>query len=1312
VADAPDFAIGLPDGPEALRLAPAADYNRRPVPPPGSTRTHAMTRPSPAFCLALGLLASKAGAAEESTPLPKVPAGWKVELVTQAPAIAYPTAVVAAPDGTIYLGQDPMDMPGPVNRPIDSVVAIKDGKVRVFAEKLWSVMGLEWIDDTLYVVHAPFLSAFRDTDGDGLADSRVDLITGLGPKVPGFSGLNDHVASGLRLGMDGFLYIAVGDKGIYEGVGKDKAKIQLHGGGVIRIRPDGTGLEVVSTGERNPLSVALTATDEIFTYGNDDDGKKWPNSLTHHIVGGHYGYPYQFLDHPERCLPIVGGELGGAGAQGVCYNEDGLPARYRGNLFFADWGLQRVDRFVVAKAGGTFKLVTREPFITRGDLADFRPFSLCVTPDGAGFYLVDWAYPGWLADGPKTGRLYRVSYEGADKPTPAPRPEGAGLASLPALNHPALAVRLQAQRAILKKAAEEKIDRITFEMEVLKSIRNLAGDAPGQLHAIWMVNEKALKVSVVPEAGEGQDRGLLVDYFRAEKSPEVRLQAVRCRGIRNEPEPSNILLILPVDPRSSLKDRDAAVRREAAIALGRVGDRGTVPALMAALGDPDPFVDWSIRRALRTLNAWGDGHALTAALLDPRRRESALKLADETWSVPVVEALYDALAKTRDVPGRARIVTVLAGLYRQYPAWSGNWFGTNPLAGEFPRRTQDWDKTAMERVLDGLAKGTEDADATVRAAGVAGLMAAGKPAAPILWSRLGLEADPANLAAIARGLGALNDYKAIPGLAALAQDGKRPISVRAAALDALAGFRGPDSLKARFAVAFDPRTPSELVAQVLPPLGRSGALPANDLAGFVDRPEGAVRAAALLTIAGLNDVPPFVAERVVGRLDDPDPDARKAAIAAVANLKLDDAVPGLLTLAGDDAYRTEATLGLCALRDPRALDVYFAAIGDRNPDLRRAGAAALAAVGEAAAPAIEAKARAGTLNGGAALAVERALTRFKPVADWRVIGPFARTTPTVFVGEPAIAFGRVHLGAGEQPIAWTPAEADPATGRVVLDDLKAGAGDRGGFGYDTNGSPDLAAFGFAEISAEQDRPALLLIGSSGGLLVTLNERVVLNYSNFAGRAYAADSDLVPVRLKAGKNRLLVKSRQGIGAWSFGVQVSEPSAGALAARPPGFDPELYRGFAAEHDGNARFGEALFFDARGIGCARCHAANGRGKADLGPDLTGLALKYDKSELIRSVLEPSARIATGYQPVLVATADGKVHSGLVRAESAAHLDLADADGKVTRIDKPAIEERRVGDVSLMPAGLVEPLSPQEFADLIGYLQSLKAAPVAAGH
>ena len=1270
-----------------------------------------MTRSRSALALALafGLHTAPARAEEKAVTMPRVPEGWKVELIAQAPAIVFPTAIVVGPDGTIYLGQDPMDMPGPVNRPIDSIVTLKDGQITTFADKLWSVMGLEWVDDTLYVVHAPFLSALRDTDGDGKADERVDIMTGLGPKVPGFSGLNDHVPSGLRLGMDGFLYIAVGDKGIPKGVGKDGTTITLFGGGVIRIRPDGTGLEVVSTGERNPLSVALTATDEIFTYGNDDDSKKWPNSLTHHIVGGHYGYPYQFLDRPDRCLPITAGQLGGSGTQGLCYNEDGLPARYRANLFFCDWGLQTVERFVIEKAGATFRVKARESFVTKGDLVDFRPFSLAVTPDGAGFYLVDWAFPGWLADGPRTGRLFRLTYEGPDRPTPTPRPVGSDVKSLvAALDHPAHAVRLRAQRALGKNDAAEAA-RLLFER-----IENLQTTGPGRLHALWALDVIRARNAVSFDFTRELE---FVKFVLNGPDPEFNRQLARYWGIRNggrirrEGERQSRQHRNLTDPGILMKDRDPAVRREAAISLGRSGSPDDVPALMDALGDADPFVDWSIRRALKALNRC-DARRLTAALLDPKRRDSALKLADESWTAEVVEALNAALEKTVDAPTRARLVTILAGLYRKYPEWSGKWFGTNPLAGEFPRKTLDWDARAMDRILGGLAKRLDDSDAKVRAAVIAGLVSVGKPASALLRSRLGLEKDDDNLAAIARGVGGLNDYEAVPGLAALATDARRPVPVRAAALDALAGFRGPSSLNARFTLAFDETAPAELVARVLPPLGRLGALPPGDLAGFLDRSDPAVRVAALMTLGAMQSVPPGVAERLAARLDDPAPEVRKAAIAAIAGQKIAEAVPRLLELTQDESTRTEATLGLCALRDSRALPAYLNAIRDRNPDLRRAGESALTAIRDEVGLELEAQARSGKYTGAAALALERALTRFKPVVDWKVIGPFARTTPAVFLAEPSIDFGRIHVGAGDQPIAWTPAQGDAATGRVVIDDFKAGAGDRGGFGYDVNGSPDLAAFAFAEIASDADRPSLLLIGSSGTILVTLNERVVFNYANFAGRPYAADSDMVPVRLKAGRNRVLIKSRQGIGVWSFSVQVSEPSAAALAARAPGFDLEAYRAFALEHDGDARRGEAIFFDPKGIGCVKCHAAAGLGHATVGPELTGLALKYDRAELIRSVLEPAARIATGYQPVLVSTTAGQVLTGQIRAETDAQLDLIDADARVTRIPKAEIAERRVGTVSLMPTGLVEPLSTQEFADLIAYLQSLKSAPAPPPH
>jgi putative heme-binding domain-containing protein len=148
----------------------------------------------------------------------------------------------------------------------------------------------------------------------------------------------------------------------------------------------------------------------------------------------------------------------------------------------------------------------------------------------------------------------------------------------------------------------------------------------------------------------------------------------------------------------------------------------------------------------------------------------------------------------------------------------------------------------------------------------------------------------------------------------------------------------------------------------------------------------------------------------------------------------------------------------------------------------------------------------------------------------------------------------------------------------------------------------------------------------------------------------------------------------------------------------------------HEGDPRQGEAIFFDARRAGCARCHSVGRQGTATIGPDLTGLALKYDRAELIRSVLEPSSRIATGYQPVIVATRDGQVVTGVVHAETADRLELADAEAHITPIPKRDIQVRRVGEVSIMPAPSVESLSPVEFSDLISYLASLKQPPQAA--
>ena len=1220
------------------------------------------------------------GADQPGHPLPAPAQDWAIELAAQSPQIVFPTAIVAAPDGTVYVCSDPMDMPGPPTEPIDRVLAIKKGQTTVFADKLWSVMGLEWLGGTVYVVHAPFISAFRDNDSDGKADSRIDLVTGLGPKLPGFNGINDHVASGIRLGMDGFLYIAVGDKGIPRGVGRDGKTIQMHGGGVIRVRPDGTGLEVVSTGECNPLSVALSATDDVFTYGNDDDSKKWPNSLTHHIVGGRYGYPYQFLTAPHRALPIMAGEFGGSGAQGICYNEDGLPAEYRGNLFFCDWGLQTVFRFEIKKAGGTFAVSRRTALVSKGDVTDFRPFSLAVAAGGQGLWLVDWAYNGWLASGPRTGRLYRLRYTGPNKVVPAPRPIGDDtMLRVESLDHPALAVRLESQRILERKGPAI--------VPVLAERLKAREPETGRLHAIWAL-----------DAIGGTDARRAIGAMLADPSPRVRLQAARSVGIRRDR--AFLPQLLPL-----LTDRDAAVRRDAAIAAGRLGDAGAGPALFAALGDSDTFAAWSVRQAIRRLNAWNT-QALVAALLDERRLESALRLTDEAWAVPVVAALSEALGRTSSVPVKARIVANLAGLLHRYPEWSGQWFGTNPLAGQFPRKTADWSSEGMKGVRDGLALALNDRDSLVRFQAIVGLSEAGPTAAPLLRAALVKEPDPTNQAVLAETLGALSDPLAVPIMTAIVSDAGRTEAVRAAALGALSRSRDPQSLRARFTLLYDPKASASLVARALPDLARSGFLPANDLASFLEHSAPAVRAAALLSLNVKKGLTSDLGQSVLDRLGDKEAEVREAAMLAIVPLKLRAAIPRLLAIAGDrhSPDRTAAIEALCGMPDRRAVSFYLAAIQDLDPRLRRAGESALLSIRDSVRDHLTSALSSGTLSDSAAMTLERVLARFEPIRDWRVIGPFPRTTASLFVGQPAINFAQAHTGAFGRSISWAPRQADPATGRVDLSDFKLGGGDRGGFGYEGNGSPDMGAFAYTEVEADRAGRALFLIGSSGSLTITVNEKPVYQYRNPAGRGYAADTDLVSFPLDKGRNRVLVVCRQGIGPWCFGLQMARVAPRVRVGGPAMVSLENLRNYALAHEGDRKKGEAIFFDAKGIGCVRCHAAAGRGSSTIGPDLTGLAAKFDRTEVIRAVLEPSHRIATGYQPVIVATRDGKVAAGVVRSETDTNLELADAEAKITRIPKSDIAVRRVGDVSIMPAKLVETLSPAEFADLVSFLMNLK--------
>lgn len=139
------------------------------------------------------------------------------------------------------------------------------------------------------------------------------------------------------------------------------------------------------------------------------------------------------------------------------------------------------------------------------------------------------------------------------------------------------------------------------------------------------------------------------------------------------------------------------------------------------------------------------------------------------------------------------------------------------------------------------------------------------------------------------------------------------------------------------------------------------------------------------------------------------------------------------------------------------------------------------------------------------------------------------------------------------------------------------------------------------------------------------------------------------------------------------------------------------------GDAARGQELFFNASGVSCKDCHQVAGRGGA-IGPDLTLIGKKHDRAGLLESLLEPSKAIEPKYVAYLVETAEGQVHSGLLVEKTAETLTLRTAQNKEIRIPARDVEQLVPQRQSLMPELLLRDLTPEQAADLLEFLGSLR--------
>ncbi|MBL6724830.1 MAG: discoidin domain-containing protein, partial [Rubripirellula sp.] len=320
----------------------------------------------------------------------QVPDGFKATVFAAPPAVNYPVFVASSVDGTLFvssdgngsLGRDPSR--GRIIRLRDLDGDGRADETKIFCE-IDAPRGLLWDRDRLFVMHPPNLSVFFDHDNDGVADEQRTIVKNL---AFGYEDRPaDHTTNGLSIGVDGWIYIAGGDFGFINALGSDGTQLTHRGGGVIRVRPDGTQLQLYSTGTRNILEVAISPEMEMFARDNTNDGGGWDVRL-HHFTGQEdHGYPRLYKNFNDECIQPLADYGGGSGCGAVYVAEPGF-GDWGDAPFTADWGTGALYRHQVARSGASYK-ETEAP----------RPFVRLTRPTDADI------------DG--NSRLYCASWKGA-----------------------------------------------------------------------------------------------------------------------------------------------------------------------------------------------------------------------------------------------------------------------------------------------------------------------------------------------------------------------------------------------------------------------------------------------------------------------------------------------------------------------------------------------------------------------------------------------------------------------------------------------------------------------------------------------------------------------------------------------------------------------------------------------------------------------------------------------------------------------------------------------------------------------------------
>ncbi len=612
------------------------------------------------------VLASALIAATSISGLAAVPSELESSRFSDSDLTPSPACLCAHPNGDVFVG---VDMLGSLGKGAGKgkVVRLRDtdhdGKADEHTDfaNLDNPRGLIAVDDKLYVLHTVIpastgvmtgmhLSVLTDSDGDGKADGEPRrLIKNISCLKHNQSRGADHTTNGIRMGIDGWIYIAIGDFGFVDAEGTDGTKLSMLGGGVLRVRPDGTEMEVYTHGMRNIYDVAIDPFMNIFTRGNTNDGGGWNIRFTHQIQSGEYGYPILFKNFTDEIIPALIDLGGGSGTGVMFFQEPGWPEKYNNVPMMGDWGRSHLYIHRVTPDGPSFTQ-KEEKFIQCSQIAD-------VDVDGSGrLYLAAWNGAGYKGN-PKKGYVERVV------------PKGWTYKAFPDLS------KLSGPNLVKGLKSESSTARLHVQQEILK--RGDAGLAPAIL---GVINDKSChkegRVAAIFTYGQLLGGKGISALMASSKDPAIQEFCLRAAADRKP-----IARTLPTAPFvQALKSDDKRVQVAAAVALGRIGKGAAAEALLKASVPPAPGSHDKPNSGVVlphvAVHSLVDLEAVDACLkaLDSSSQDVALWALRKMHTAKVVDGLLAKLDSTTDEELQLKIMTALARLSTKEQPYDGSWW--------------------------------------------------------------------------------------------------------------------------------------------------------------------------------------------------------------------------------------------------------------------------------------------------------------------------------------------------------------------------------------------------------------------------------------------------------------------------------------------------------------------------------------------------------------------------------------------------------------------------------------------------------------